>query len=626
MTTQGPDQSRSLEAPPLAGEAESSRIPFEKFFEWALDLSCVANDRGYFVKLNPSWSKLLGYSEEELKSRPYFQFIHPEDRQKSLDVTKDGLAGKPLYHFKNRYIAKDGKILHLRWSAIYEKPYWYCNATDITEIENLNRTFFECCAAAQIGAWELDARSRQLFWTQEAYRIHGIPEQKSIDLDLALNFVVAENRSEVTEAIRRCMKSHDSFNIELQIVTHQAERRWLRITGKSEFEGSRLKRVFGTVQDIHESKLEHLNRQEIEVRMKALAKNFPGMLYQFQLDVHGHPSFLFTSEACRDLYGMTPQQMTSSFSNVMKVVSERDRSRLLVAIERSAQKLTPFYWEGENVLPSGEVKRVRAQSQPERMADGRIVWSGVCIDVTEVRRNETRLKEAENKIIEASRLSSMGEMASGIAHEINNPLTIISGACDNLSRRFDQLEVRDAKLRTWVDRISKTSTRIARIVKGLRNFNREGAEDELSEVCFQALLEESLSFCQHRFENSKIDVVLNVREGIRFKARAIQISQVLVNLVNNAIDAVENSEKPWIKIETRKLKDKFMVFVENAGAPISADIRSRIMEPFYTTKTKGKGTGLGLSLSKAFVEDHKGQLYVDERAEHPRFVIELPYR
>ena len=177
--------------------------------------------------------------------------------------------------------------------------------------------------------------------------------------------------------------------------------------------------------------------------------------------------------------------------------------------------------------------------------------------------------------------------------------------------------------------MESTGFRITKIIDGLRNFAREGQNDPQTIVSLEEIMREALDLCRARFESRQIKLVIGSHfAAYRLICNRVQLSQVLINLFNNAFDAIE--EQPggdyWLHIETDAAETSGLMrlVISNSGPPIPPAIHAKIMEPFFTTKPLGKGTGLGLSISRGIVEQHGGRLLLDSKAAHPRFVLELP--
>lgn len=234
-----------------------------------------------------------------------------------------------------------------------------------------------------------------------------------------------------------------------------------------------------------------------------------------------------------------------------------------------------------------------------------------------------QVEEQRKQAMQSAKLSSLGEMASGIAHEINNPLSIISMTAKKLKKH--RLEVlTDPKLMTDLEKIITTSDRIAKIVRGLRSFSRDSFDDPYLPVPVSKIIENTLDLCHEKIKGRNVSLHVNSISDLLITCREIQIAQVLMNLLNNSLDAIEFDEERWIKIDVISTGKRTQILVSDSGKLIPHHIAEKMMLPFFTTKEIGKGTGLGLSISRGIIENHQGRFYLDRTKPHNTFVIDLP--
>ncbi len=238
----------------------------------------------------------------------------------------------------------------------------------------------------------------------------------------------------------------------------------------------------------------------------------------------------------------------------------------------------------------------------------------------------TELIHEQQKILQASsKMSALGEMAGGIAHEINSPLASIKTISSQMQEIIDDEPLDKSLLKDMSTQVEKTTDRIARIVQGLRTFSRDGSRDPLHPVNVRQLIDETLSLCQERLKHQGTHVgIQDVRPDLFFDGRATEISQVLLNLVNNANDAVASLKEKWVKIAVKDSDDWIEIQVTDSGGGVPTEVREKIFQPFFTTKEIGKGTGMGLSIAVGIMRGHHGDLKLDTQCSNTRFVIRLP--
>lgn len=244
-------------------------------------------------------------------------------------------------------------------------------------------------------------------------------------------------------------------------------------------------------------------------------------------------------------------------------------------------------------------------------------------DVTDKKNQQQIIENERIKLIQTSKMASLGVMAGGVAHEINNPLAIIMGKADRLLNAEDSV-LTPEYVKGHVVKIEQMTSRIAKIIKGLRSFSRNSDKDPFSEFTIQSLLDDTLEFCRERFNNHSVKFSTNGDLSPTVLGRPTELSQVILNLLNNAFDAIQDQPQKWIKIESENNLDWVKIKIIDSGHGIPKEIADRLMEPFFTTKSVGKGTGLGLSISKGIIEDHHGHFYLDSTGSNTCFVIELP--
>jgi signal transduction histidine kinase/integral membrane sensor domain MASE1 len=244
-----------------------------------------------------------------------------------------------------------------------------------------------------------------------------------------------------------------------------------------------------------------------------------------------------------------------------------------------------------------------------------------------IQKRTSQLEDSKIQLINSSKMASLGEMASGMAHEINNPITIILGKIKVIRFMLEDLKINHLPLNDEISRIEHSTGRISKIVKGLKSFSRAAKEDPFELIPLETIIQETLDLCAERLKANGIKLIIDPIPQVCLFCRPSQISQVFLNMFNNSSDALTTINEKYIKINFKiQEPDRIFISIVDSGPGIPPQIASRIMEPFFTTKNVGKGTGLGLSIAKGIIEDHGGTIKFDEKSSRTRFVIELPLK
>jgi PAS domain S-box-containing protein len=257
------------------------------------------------------------------------------------------------------------------------------------------------------------------------------------------------------------------------------------------------------------------------------------------------------------------------------------------------------------------------------------VWiCSVIRDVSARKALEAQLEVSRMQIVSSARLSALGMMAGGIAHEINNPLGIIHAHASDLLEMARGANLSASTVERTSARIITTAERIGSIINSLRHIAREGDADPIEPACLRDLIERVLELWRERFRVNSVRLSCSeLVPGMSVFCREVQIEQVMMNLLQNAFDAVmECGGEKWIELCVQQNSESVVVSVIDSGAGVPPEIRDRIMEPFFTTKPVGKGMGLGLSLARSIARQHGGNLALAEKEGHTCFSLELPAR
>lgn len=240
-------------------------------------------------------------------------------------------------------------------------------------------------------------------------------------------------------------------------------------------------------------------------------------------------------------------------------------------------------------------------------------------------RNYRERSKIENEIQHISKLASIGELSAGIGHEINNPLTIAAGNLQRFERALKSAGIENEKLFDLINKQSIALDRIRKITDGMKNYSRKERNIKANFKPSSSILQ-MIAMVDYNFSQLGIsfDVELNDEDYLVNGNESI-FQQVIMNLLSNSRDAMENSEKKIIHIESQAKENYLVISISDTGSGMSEETRKKIFEPFYTTKEVGKGTGLGMSLVYSFISDMKGRIEIEtEINQGTCFKISLP--
>ena len=366
-----------------------------QIFNFTPDMICVADFDGYIKRMNPAGLEILGYSLEEICSRPLKSFIHEEDRLQTQEKLTGLFKGESVQKFENRYITKEGKIVWLSWTAspVLEHGMIYAVAKNITEEKKLRELNSEVGRLLKIGGWEFDIVNETLYWSNEVHQLHKTdPNSFLPSLDTAINFYRADFRQTVSLNLEECIKTGESFDFEAVIVTAEKKELWVRAYGNSEFVDGKCKRLYGSFQDIHQQKLAAI---ELEKSLNALKD------YKFSLDQSAIISFT-------DKKGVITS-VNDNFCNISKYKREEivGKTHRIINSHYHSKEVFSDLWK---TIASGNVWRGELKNKGK---DGSYFWVDTTIvpflnkkkkptQYLAIRFDITERKKAEQRVIKSN--------------------------------------------------------------------------------------------------------------------------------------------------------------------------------------------------------------------------------
>ncbi len=340
---------------------------------------------------------------------------------------------------------------------------------------------------------------------------------------------------------------------------------------------------------------------------------------------------LYWSAQVFELFGIGNIEGGGTHEKFWQSVHPEDRERIQHAVEEAVAGGAPYNVEHRVVWPDGTVRVMHEQGEVTRDAEGRALrMTGTVLDITERKRREAERVEMEALMRQQQKLESIGTLASGVAHEINNP---INGAMNYAQLIQDGLPA-GSPLAGYAGEILRETQRVATIVSNLLQFSRAEQQSH-SPARLTDIIEGTLSLIRTVIRHDQIALTVKVPQDLpELKCRSQQIQQVLMNLMTNARDALKerypghdpdkvlNLSAGLFEKEGRRW---MRVTVEDHGTGIAPEVRGRMFDPFFTTKPRDKGTGLGLAISHSIVKEHRGELTVEtDPGRFTRMHLDLP--
>lgn len=592
---------------------EKTSQELDQFFSVTLELLCIASESGYFTKVNPAFTEVLGYSEAELLEKPFLDFIHPEDLKPTLEVLEQLKSGKSIVCFENRYRARNGTYRLLSWTSRPDPQgkLFYSAARDVTEFR------------------KRELELRQLMNAIERSSILDISDRDGKILEVNDNFCAASGYT------RAELVGNDSRIVNFS--QHEPEffrNVWSIISNGNVWRGDMENRKKDGSPYYVQTVISPLlnNQGEVDrflsIRFDVTPKYQSERLLNEAQKVAKIGSWQFDiatksitwSQQMFDLFEEDPQCGPPTYEKHYSTIHPEDQALWKKTVEHCIQYGGNYRFRFRSVK-ADRVVWIEALGEAVSNSAGNIVsLRGTCQDVTALVQAEDVARLERAKSAQSAKLASLGEMSAGIAHEINNPLTVISGIAKLIPRFLDKPTLLEEKL----EMIHRASERISKIVNGLRRFSRSSDKREHCYYSLNAIIEESLTLSGGNSRKYSVPISVIADSEFKLLCDDIEIEQVLVNLVNNSIDAVKDLQDKWVRIELKKIDSGIQLAVIDAGPGIPPEIQAKIFEPFFTTKPVGEGTGLGLSISKGILEDMGANLRICLRDGHTCFEITFP--
>ena len=324
------------------------------------------------------------------------------------------------------------------------------------------------------------------------------------------------------------------------------------------------------------------------------------------------------SAGAYNIFGFSQATSGLTFDKFISVVHPDDKPYLLNELKVSAEEKRNFDVEYRMTRADGQRRVLHVRGRFYADENQVIVRSvGVIQDVTDARRQEKVVLEHQRILIQSEKMMALGTITAGVAHEINNPLTIILGSLGLLN----ELRTDSEKYQKQIGTIDKNIKRILKIVSSLKKYSRGHDKPIFVPASLAKIVEEVLFLAAGKSKSASTPISADCKFVDDIFCDEMQIEQVLLNLVINGIDAVKSLPEKWVRISLFADGEAVVLQVRDSGNGIPKDIQNKIFLPFMTTKPPGEGTGLGLSIVKEILDVHDAKIAISENDPNTCFEI-----
>ena len=460
-----------------------------------------------------------------------------------------------------------------------------------------------------VGAWDLELSTRTLSWSTATRKLFGVGSDAPVDFDVFLSLLDAQDRDRAARAVQESIDTGCNFDVQYRLHRDSDQGHWVRAVGTTiNGPDGAPARLSGVMIDINREKRLEDEVRNSERHFRSILDTIPDAM--IVIDEHGIMQF-FSSAAERQFGYSEPEAIGQNISSLMP---EPDRSR-------HDGYLARYLKTGERrIIGIGRIvtgMRKDGTTFPmhltigEMHSAGKPFFTGFVRDLTEQQQTQARLQELQSELVHVSRLSAMGEMASALAHELNQPLSAISNYMKG-SRRLlaDSTDANAPKIQVALDRAAEQAIRAGDIIRRLRNFVARDAS-EMRVESLSKMIEEAGALGLTGAREQGVFLRFNLDPTCDLVlADRVQIQQVLVNLFRNALEAMAvSTHRELIASNTKAADDMIEIAVSDTGPGFAGDTLANLFQPFFTTKETGMG--VGLSISRTIIETHGGRMWAE---------------
>jgi PAS domain S-box-containing protein len=616
---------------------EAQRITHVGYWEWDLATDCLIwSDETYRIfGLRPQ--------ERPMNVDALREMIHPEDRDRAFRAKEQAITSGVCYDVEHRIVRPSGEVRVLNSTRAVKKDesgrpaHFYGTVQDITDrkraeeaLQKSQSYLAEGQRLAHMGSWAFNTSGFFEYWSQELFKIYGLDPQKGAPtLEQYLATVHPADRDFMAETIRRMHAERSGCDVKKRIVRPDGELRYIRCVGIPVVEGEVLKGFLGTAMDITEQELltRELERQQAylaeaqklthtaswawRVSDRFSSARVPFLRDRFHYSARrSRLSAVHISGELYRIYGFDPAEGAPTWEEYFERIHPEDRLKWTDTVERAIVEKADYDQEFRILFPNGKVKWIRTVGHPVLSDTGDLEqFVGSSTDITELKSAEQereRLRQLEADLAHTNRVSTLGEMAASLAHEIKQPIaaaiTSANSCLEWLAHEPPNLD----RARAAAARIDKYGNRAAEIIDRIRSlYKKSPPQRELVDV--NGIIQEMLTLLQGEATRQSVAMGTELAAELpKITADRVQLQQVFMNLMLNAIEAMKDSGgELTVKSELQDGQLQFSVSDTGVGLPMEK--MDQIFSAFFTTKPQG--SGMGLAISRSIVESHGGRLW-----------------
>jgi len=602
---------------------DEEREKAQRYLDTAEVIILVLDEKGTVTLINRKGTQVLGYSEQEMLGKNWFDSFLPERmREKSRALFKSFISGeKPVPgNLTGSAIAAGEQEKSIFWyNAILRDETGRItgsihSGTDITEQKEMQKELSmraHLLDLATDSIYMLDEQGNFIYINENTWKTRGYERQELMRMNIR-DIVAGEGKMKVGQRINEIFVRGE-YIFESMHLCKDGSTFPVEIRSRTSMHNEK-KCLVNIARDITDRKLADQVLSRSEERFRTILEEMDNGY--FELDLHGQ--YIFANDAMCKILGLNRSDIISKhFSSFIDRGDVKFSEKIKTIINEVVNKgIAVSGLFGTIIKGDGTRRIIGISTSPMKDTGGKISGvRGITRDITD------RMK-MEQQLLIASKLASIGELAAGVAHEINNPLTAITG--------FAQLLMAEAALPEQVkkdlEKIYSQSQRAAKIVQNLLTFSRNySLEKKIINVNDVILKTLDMRSYEHKVNN--IDVITELMPGLPgISADENQIQQVILNIIVNAEQSIIAKNRTGIiKITTVIADSKIRIMIADNGSGIAEGLVDRIFDPFFTTKDVGSGTGLGLSVCHGIITKHGGTLNAESvEGSGATFIIQLP--